>query len=222
MSDINQTNYPNWTDDQWAMLSQDRLRRSAKRPASLIAQFLSLYGPVDSSVVAGSQLSIGPQRGATRARLGTTPGALGHRQRAQRVLSHDLPSSSLSPRTRSPNPSCSPPRARSGAPRLPWRASRMLSFSTRPTWSGPATSFADACRVDGWQKMPQIFTVTNGSRCRGARARGGDPRAPLRRPRTSRLASLCPSWGSCPLRRDPAANAAVGRGVGEVHQRRRR
>jgi uncharacterized linocin/CFP29 family protein len=56
MSDTNQTNYPNWTDDQWAKLR--KIVSDEAQKARVAAQFLPLYGPVDASIVAVPSLSL--------------------------------------------------------------------------------------------------------------------------------------------------------------------
>jgi uncharacterized linocin/CFP29 family protein len=56
MSDMNQTNYPNWTDDQWGRLR--KIVSDEAQKARVAAQFLPLYGPVDASVVAVPNLRL--------------------------------------------------------------------------------------------------------------------------------------------------------------------
>jgi uncharacterized linocin/CFP29 family protein len=57
MSDANQTNYPGWTEDQWGRVHKAVAEEAQK--ARVAAQFLPLFGPVDSSVVAVPDLLLG-------------------------------------------------------------------------------------------------------------------------------------------------------------------
>jgi uncharacterized linocin/CFP29 family protein len=73
MSDSNQTNYPNWTDDQWAKLR--KIVSDEAQKARVAAQFLPLYGPVDASVVAVPSLSLSfkTESDATRISVDSAP-----------------------------------------------------------------------------------------------------------------------------------------------------
>ena len=57
MSDTDQTNYPRWTDDQWSRIN--RVITGEAQKARVAAEFLPLYGPVDTSVVAVPNLLLG-------------------------------------------------------------------------------------------------------------------------------------------------------------------
>ncbi|HTA19083.1 MAG TPA: hypothetical protein VK989_07305, partial [Polyangia bacterium] len=57
MSDTNQTNYPNWTDDQWARLR--KIVADEAQKARVAAQFLPLYGPLDPSIIAVPNFLLG-------------------------------------------------------------------------------------------------------------------------------------------------------------------
>jgi uncharacterized linocin/CFP29 family protein len=56
MSDNDQTNYPNWTDEQWSRVTKAVSDEAQK--ARVAAELLPLYGPVDPSVVAVPNLAL--------------------------------------------------------------------------------------------------------------------------------------------------------------------
>ncbi len=224
MSDINQTNYPNWTDDQWAMLR--KIVSDEAQKARVAAQFLSLYGPVDSSVVAVPSYLLGRKEG---------PPALGLERPLERLVIDSAPNvflATISVLVPLATHEVAEPEllAAAGAFRRAAvtvaRVEDALIFNGQPGRGLPPLPTLPG----GWlAKMPQIFTVTNGSRCAGLVPAGATPRAapPATHiaPRESvpLVGSVPPSgatlpqmqqWGEVLVR---SINAAVGELEGNGH-----
>jgi uncharacterized linocin/CFP29 family protein len=168
MGDMNQTNYPNWTDDQWARLR--KIVSDEAQKARVAAQFLPLYGPVDASVVAVPNLSLSVKKG---------PPALGLARPTSRMVVDSSPQVFLATiSVLVPLATHEVAEAELLAAAVAFRRAAVtvariedaLIFNGQPGRGlPPVPTFA------GWlAKMPQIYNVTGGSKWAGLVPAGVD------------------------------------------------